>query len=158
MQDWIDNQPGKDWREASERLAQWTEERLVNRDDVYRAFKSPERRYLGQLITYTGPWLEESRDYGSLSCDVIERHYRGDDPGKLIGLHAISVENTSRWFAIDIDQHGEDGPVQSEENLAAALAGMAICNISALRHFCSTVMVRAATTCWCAYPMKSRPG
>ena len=121
LQEWIGNQPGKEWREASERLTQWTDEHLVNRNDVYRLFKSPERRYFGQLITYTAPWFEDARVYGSLDCNVIEGHYRGDDPGKLIGLHAISIENTSRWFVIDVDQHGEDGPVLCEANLKAAL-------------------------------------
>jgi len=122
LQDWVDNRPGKDWREASEQLTIWTADRLINRDDVYRIFKSPERRYLGHLITYTAPWFEDDRVYGSLNCNVIEEHYCGNDRGKLIGLHAISVENTSRWFAIDIDQHGDDGPVLGKENINAAFA------------------------------------
>jgi putative DNA primase/helicase len=120
MQDWIDNYPGKPWRDAAGRLAQWTIDRLVNRDDAYRAYKSFDRRRYGELITYTAPWFEDARVYGSLDHDVIERHFRGEDLAHLIGLHAISVENTSRWFAIDVDQHGEDGPVLGEENIDAA--------------------------------------
>ncbi len=119
---WMKDQPGNDWREASERLTLWTEERLVNRTDVYRTYKSPERRFLGQLLTYTAPWFEDDRVFGSLDCNVIETHYCGNDVGKLIGVHAISIDNTSRWFAIDVDQHGDAGPVLVEQNLDAALA------------------------------------
>ena len=120
MLDWMSDYPGKEWREAGESLTLWTEKRLVNRTDVYRIYKSPERRHFGDLLTYTAPWFEDARVFGSLDCNVIEEHYRGDDPGKLIGLHAISIENTSRWFAIDIDQHGDDVPVLAKANLKAA--------------------------------------
>ena len=118
--DYINNFPGKPWYDAAPQLAEWTSRRLANRDDVYRVYKTFDYRYPDRLWTFTGPWLEESRDYGSLTAEVIAEHYRGDQE-KLICLHAISVENTSRWFAIDVDQHGNDGPVQAEENLKAAL-------------------------------------
>jgi hypothetical protein len=87
---------------------------------VYRAYKTMTRRLPGDLWTYTAPWFEESRDYGSLTCEIIEEHYRGGQE-KLICLHAISVDNKSRWFAVNVDQHGNDGPVQTAENLKAAL-------------------------------------
>lgn len=122
MADLINGSPGKPWHDAAGRLAQWTIDTLVNRDDVYRAYKSLDRRRWGELITYTAPWFEEARDYGSLDYGVIVGHYRGEDLAHLIGLHAISVENTSRWFAIDVDQHGEDGPVLGEENLDAVFS------------------------------------
>lgn len=121
MADLINGSPSKPWHDATGRLAQWTMDRLVKRDDVYRAYKSLDRRRWNELITYTAPWFEDARDYGSLDRGVIERHFRGDDLAHLIGLHAISVDNKSRWIAIDVDQHGEDGPVLAEANLEAAL-------------------------------------
>jgi putative DNA primase/helicase len=121
MLDLIDNFPGKPWCDAASPLAKWTMDRLVNRTDVFRAYKSLDRRYPNQLPTYTAPWYEDARRYGSLSREVIEEHYRGN-PEKLIGLHAISVENTSKWFAIDVDQHWVQGPVLVEENIDAAFS------------------------------------
>jgi hypothetical protein len=119
--DMMNNSPGRAWCDAAGRLAQWTLDRLVNRDDVYRAYKSLDHRFPNRLLTYTAPWFEEARDYGSLTGDIIEEHYRGNQE-KLIGLHAISVENTSKWFAIDVDQHEADWPVQVEENIDAAFS------------------------------------
>jgi hypothetical protein len=121
MADLINDFPGKPWCDAVGPLTQWTLDRLVNRDDVYRAYKSLERRYPNQLLTYTAPWFEDAREFGSLTSAIIEEHYRSDQE-KLIGLHAISVENTCRWFAIDVDQHGDDGPVLGEKNVDAAFS------------------------------------
>ena len=120
MTDLIKNYPGKPWREAAGRLAQWTLDRLVNRTDVYRIYKSMERRRWDELLTYTGPWFEESRDYGSLCLNTIEEHYHGCDPNKMIGLHAISIDNTSRWFVINVDQQDANGAILAEANANAA--------------------------------------
>ena len=118
--DWIENRPGKEWRNAAELLTQWTDDRLVNRSDVYRGYKLPNNRFLGELITYTKPYLEEAREYGSLTRGIAEVHYRGDDPGGLIGLHAISIDNTSRWFVINVDQQDANGAILGEANANAA--------------------------------------
>ena len=120
MQDWIDNRPGKDWREAAEPLAQWTDDRLVNRSDVYRAYKLPNNRYLGEPITYTKPFLEEAREFGSLTRGIVEGHYRCGDPVELIGIHAIAFDNTSRWFVINVDQKDANGAILAEANANAA--------------------------------------
>jgi len=118
--DWIDNRPGKEWRDASERLTLWTNDRLVNRTDVYRGYKLPHNRFLGELITYTKPFLEEAREFGSLTRIIVDGHYRGDDPGGLVGLHAISIDNTSRWFVINVDQQNANGAILADANANAA--------------------------------------
>ena len=120
MQEWMDNRPGKEWREASQRLTQWTDDRLVNRSDVYRGYKLPNNRYLGEPITYTKPFLEDARNFGSLTRGIVEEHYRGDDPSELVGLHAISIDNTSRWFVINVDQQNGYGAILAEANAKAA--------------------------------------
>jgi len=120
MLEWIDNRTGKEWRNAAELLTKWTDDRLVNRSDVYRGYKLPNNRYLGELITYTKPFLEEAREFGSLTRGIAEVHYRGDDPGGLIGLHAISIDNTSRWFVINVDQQDANGAILAEANAKAA--------------------------------------
>jgi hypothetical protein len=120
LQKWADKQPGRDWREAAERLTQWTDDRLVNRSDVYRGYKLPNNRYLGEPITYTKPFLEDAREFGSLTRGIVEGHYRGSDPGGLIGLHAISIDNTSRWFVLNVDQKNANGGILSEANAKAA--------------------------------------
>ena len=111
--DIINNFPGKPWYDTAPRLAQWTFDRLVNRDDVYRAYKTIDHRFPDRLLTYTAPWFEEAREFGSLRHAMVIEHYRGDQE-KLVELHAISIDNESRWFVINMDQH-------DEANLKAAL-------------------------------------
>ena len=120
LQECMDTLPGHAWRDAAERLAQWTDDRLVNRSDVYRAYKLPNNRYLGEPITYTKPFLEEARDFGSQTRSIVEGHYRCGDPIELIGLHAISFDNTARWFVINVDQKDANGAILAEANANAA--------------------------------------
>src|SRR5262249_30735888 len=48
------------------------------------------------------------------------RHFRGERPEHVIGLHSTSPSNTSRWGALDIDKHGSGGDARA--NYSAALA------------------------------------
>jgi len=121
MLDLLNNFPGKPWYDAAGPLAGWTLDRLVNRDDAYRGYRWLDYRVPGRDITFTAPWNEDDRVFGALNREVVEEHFRGN-PESLIGLHAISVENTCKWFAIDVDQHGADGPVLVEENIDAAFS------------------------------------
>lgn len=120
LQKWADKQPGKEWREAAEWLTQWTDDRLVNRSDVYRGYKLPNNRYLGEPITYTKPFSEDAREFGSLTRGIVGEHYRGSDPGGLIGLHAISIDNSSRWFVLNVDQKDANGAILADANAKAA--------------------------------------
>ncbi|MGO9114253.1 MAG: primase C-terminal domain-containing protein [Thermoguttaceae bacterium] len=112
--------PGIAWNRQASRLAQWTQERLVNRTDVYGSYRSPGWRVPGQSNNYTAPWKEEERLPGALNAAILEEHYHGCDQGQLIGLHAISAECTCKWFLIDIDQHGENGAAVADVNAKAA--------------------------------------
>ena len=109
------------WQREAERLAEWTLERLVNRTDVYGRYLPLARRQPGQSNNYTAP-NKALRAPGALTTEIIEEHYRGNDPGNLIGLHAISPECTCKWFLIDIDQHGDDQAALAEANAKAAFA------------------------------------
>jgi hypothetical protein len=111
---------GNAWQREAGRLAQWTQERLVNRTDVYGSYLPLERRTAGQSNNYTAP-AKELRRPGVLTTEIIEEHYRGNDRGHLIGLHAISAESTCKWLLVDIDQHGEDRKALGEANFKAAL-------------------------------------
>ena len=120
VREWQDKQPGGEWRALAEALTRWTDDRLVNRSDVYRAYKLPNNRYLGEPITYTKPYHEEAREFGSLTREIVHQHYRCSYPGELIGLHAISVDNTSRWFVLNVDQQDANGRILAEANARAA--------------------------------------
>ena len=112
---------GNAWQREAARLAQWTQERLVNRTDVYGSYIPLSRRTLGKSNNYTAP-AKELRVPGSLTVEIIEEHYRGYDHGNLIGLHAISSECTCRWFLVDIDQHGDNQAALAAANAKAAFA------------------------------------
>jgi len=80
------------WIDCADLLAAWAFHWLVNRSDVYGSY------YLsGGARTVTG----------ELTVERCFRHFTATDRSHLIGLPAISIENTSRWVAIDIDQHDE---------------------------------------------------
>jgi hypothetical protein len=111
---------GNAWRREAGRLAQWTEERLVNRTDVYGSYLPAGSRQAGKGNNYTAPANKGLRRPGTLTGEIIEEHYRGYDQGSLIGLHAISPDCTCRWFLIDIDQHGEDRAALAAANAKAA--------------------------------------
>lgn len=115
------NAQGNAWNWHAERLARWTQERLVNRTDVYGSYLSPGRRTAGKSNNYTAPANRDYRLPGALSTAIIEEHYRGIDQGRLIGLHAISAESTCKWCLIDIDQHGEDEAALARANVNAAI-------------------------------------
>jgi hypothetical protein len=58
---------------------------------------------------------------GQLTRRVLARHFRGASEGDLIGLHALSLKNTCRWLAIDIDLHDDADPEQAGGNRRAAV-------------------------------------
>ena len=99
---------GNAWQRGAARLALWTQERLVNRTDAYGAYLPLGSRVPGKNNNYTAPVNKALRAPGVLTFEIIEEHYRGNDQGNLIGLHAISPDCTCKWFLVDIDQHGEN--------------------------------------------------
>ena len=111
---------GNAWNREACRLAQWTQEHLVNRTDVYGSYLPLGRRTAGKSNNYTAPANKENRLPGTLTTEIIEEHYRGNDQGYLIGLHAISPECSCKWFLVDIGQHGEDQAALAEANAKAA--------------------------------------
>jgi hypothetical protein len=104
---------GPAWAAWAEELATWTMRWLVNRTDAW-----------GQYLP-----LRERTDkkkartvHGKLTLEVLGRHYRGADPGHLVGVHTTSPDNRSRCLAVELDQHGEPDEEKHRRNQAAALA------------------------------------
>ena len=95
------------WHAAATELAAWTEQRMVNRTDVWGAYSYPKYRRQGGSNSFTAP-SKKRRGQEFLGSEIIKRHYQGTSEGHVIGLHAIGVENTSKWIVIDIDKHGND--------------------------------------------------
>ena len=111
---------GNAWQRGAARLALWTQERLVNRTDAYGSYLPLGSRVPGKNNNYTAPVNKALRAPGVLTFEIIEEHYRGNDQGNLIGLHAISPDCTCKWFLVDIDQHGENQATLAEANAKAA--------------------------------------
>jgi len=103
---------------------------LVNRTDVrggYRPlaergkeYKKPDGR-TGKLGAPTTRPARRLRGTVLLTRDHVVRHFRATAPEHIVGLHAVSPDNTSRWGGVDIDWHGEQSTAP-EINLAAGLA------------------------------------
>lgn len=110
---------GNAWQQEASRLAQWTLERLVNRTDVYGSYLPLGSRKAGQSNNYTAPGNGQ-RVPGALTAEIIEEHYRGNDQGDLIGVHAIAPDCTCKWLLIDIDQHGDNQKALAAANAKAA--------------------------------------
>jgi hypothetical protein len=113
--------PFKEWRDRAEALAEWTMANMVNRVDVwgaYRPFCLRDRTSPNGSI-WTKP-AKKDRGKRFLTKAVIVSHYRAYDVGDIIGLHSTSPQNTSRWCFVDIDWHGKESP-SPELNWAVAL-------------------------------------
>ncbi|HEY0982393.1 TOTE conflict system archaeo-eukaryotic primase domain-containing protein [Schlesneria sp.] len=114
------------WCHHCEALECWVHNQLLNRNDVYGQYL-PILARAGRSKNFTAPADPNLRFPGILTAARIKQHFCGWDEGHLIGIHAISKANTSRWFAIDIDQHDEAESVASFANLHAA------------RHWCAVL-------------------
>lgn len=104
---------GEEWRERATELADWATQRLINRKDVWGQYSIPtptEQRETGR--TYKAMTLPAKAQRGGdkVTLDKLTRHFASRRLRKpqLIGLHAKSLDATSRWFGLDIDCHDTD--------------------------------------------------
>ncbi len=120
---------GEEWRERATELADWAALRLLNRKDVWGQYSVPtpsERRKTGR--TYKAMTLPAKAQRGGdkVTLDKLTRHFASRRMRKpqLIGLHAKSIDITSRWFGVDIDCHdpeAADAPDLARRNLNACV-------------------------------------
>jgi hypothetical protein len=99
------------WRLYAKELALWASRHLVNRSDACGRYLPLSQRNGTNAIT----------DKKGLTLDRLTRHFVAAKAGDIIGLHAISLENTSRWAAFDLDNKKGDQR-QAELNLERATA------------------------------------
>jgi len=121
---------GQEWADRAADLAQWAMDNLVNRKDLWGQYSvltpSEARRSKTGYRAMTLPQKSMRTGADMVTLDKLTRHFasRRERKPQIIGLHAKSEENTSRWFAIDIDCHDTDAPTAEDHarrNLAAAL-------------------------------------
>lgn len=120
---------GEEWKARSSELADWAMERLVNRKDVwgqYSLLAPHEAREQGRSYKAMTLPIASMRGQDMVTLDKLTRHFasRRQHRPQLIGLHAESKEGTSRWLAIDIDNHNLEAVGAAERarrNLAGAL-------------------------------------
>ena len=101
---------GDEWAERASELADWAMEKLMNRKDVwgqYSVLTPAERRRSGRAYKAMTLPMKDMRGEDMVTIDKLTRHFgsRHHRKPQIIGLHAKSKEQTSRWFAIDIDLH-----------------------------------------------------
>lgn len=117
------------WSARASDLARWAWTRVINRTDVWGGYHSLEDRTKHIVLpdgstqplgkTTTRP-ARSKRGKVTLTPAILEQHFRATAPEHVIGLHTTSLENTSRWGAIEVDHHGPTS-TPPEVNLAAAL-------------------------------------
>ncbi len=120
-------QVSDEWCERASELAAWAMHRLVNRTDVWGRYLK--EKYRGTSSTgnqknkaITAPFRQE-RGKIFLQESSLEKHFKAKDGGGILGLHTSASDQSSRWFAIDIDLHEEDDlSVSAEGNFVAARA------------------------------------
>lgn len=118
---------GEEWKARSRELADWAWERLVNRKDVWGQYTAlSKREKLDGTKGYKALTLPQKKMRGKdmVTHDKLMRHFGSLRRHHLIGLHAASAEETSRWCAIDLDLHDPEAAEAEDEarrNFAAAL-------------------------------------
>ncbi len=117
----------EEWKERSRELAQWAMEKLVNRKDVwgqYGALTPGEQKKLGRTYKAMTLPVASKRGPDMVTLDKLTRHFASahHQRPQIIGLHAKSAENTSRWLGIDIDMH-DDAKADAEEHARRNLVG-----------------------------------
>ena len=119
----------EEWKSRSRELAEWAMEKLVNRKDVwgqYAALTEGEKKKLGRTYKAMTLPVAAKRGPDMVTLDKLTRHFASQHRRRpqIIGLHAKSRENTSRWLGIDIDMHDDDkadAEEHSRRNLVGAL-------------------------------------
>ena len=116
-----------EWKERSRELAEWAMEKLVNRKDVWGQYGSltpGEQKKLGRTYKAMTLPVASKRGPDMVTLDKLTRHFASAHHRRpqIIGLHAKSKENTSRWLGIDIDMHDED-KADAEEHARRNLVG-----------------------------------
>ena len=109
---------GREWEARRRELADWAMERLVNRLDVWGQYTTlSAREKLTSKRSYKALTLPQKKMRGSdmVTLEKLSRHFGSLRRNHLIGLHAASTDNTSKWLAIDIDLHEIDA-VDAEDN------------------------------------------
>ena len=117
----------KEWQSRSREMAEWAMERLVNRKDVwgqYASLTAGEQKKLGRSYKAMTLPVAAKRGPDMVTIDKLTRHFASAHRQRpqIIGLHAKSKENTSRWLGIDIDMH-DAGKADAEEHARRNLVG-----------------------------------
>ena len=121
------NRIADEWKDRAGELATWFDSNMVNRTDVWGRYLAEKYRGESNQGTsknkaITAPFRQE-RGKIFLAKSSLEKHFKANDGGGVLGLHSSSSDGTSRWFAIDIDLHDDDDlSVTREGNYVAAKA------------------------------------
>ncbi len=93
------------WQVSMQKLAAWAMDRTVNRTDAYGLNHAD-----GSRTTAHAP----------LTAGRLASHFYGLE---ILGVHLISLKNTCKFIAVDIDAHGDGDDVDqvAKRNLATAL-------------------------------------
>ena len=105
----------EEWHRYAPQLAEWAMERLVNRRDVWSQYT-----LRNGVIGVVQLPIKELRKMGThmVTIKKLTRHFGGEAPNHLIGLHSISDHSTCKWFAVDVDLHNEN--IANADEVAAA--------------------------------------
>jgi len=118
---------GEEWKLRAPELAEWAMNNLVNRKDVwgqYSVLSPSEQRQSDRTYKAMTLPVKSKRGNDMVTLDKLTRHFasRRRFKPQLIGLHAKSKENTSRWLGIDIDCHDTES-AQAEDHARRNLNG-----------------------------------
>src|SRR4051794_24561592 len=119
------------WARGSSALAAWAWKWLVNRDDAWGGYYSDREGNTRQTTHKAGDPIgrDGKKARGTLSLANLAAHFRATRTDSVLGLHSTSRDGEgrcwSRWLAIDIDRHGDDGDPEANLRFALHLFGIA---------------------------------
>jgi hypothetical protein len=105
------------WQQRAKELARWAWSRYVIRTDVWGGYneirdRKRKSRWSDGTEHELGPTRtcprKHQRGIVELDLDFLERHFRGAAVSHVVGVHATSPDNISKFGCVEIDVHTDE--------------------------------------------------
>jgi|GEM_PF-2428521 len=108
------------WSDAAGELSAWTMARMVNRDDRAGGYFREQSRVRVAMRAIKTITIPASATEGFVTLDRVEGHFLATRPEHVLGFHALGIDSSGKWAALDIDAHTAADSPEANERFAKA--------------------------------------